>query len=279
MCTQDVSLAIQIAGPAVYSAHTRQGASWYMLIVVYDSDNVRVYVVRTDDDTECIINTRNECVAQVTELADGFDVSDLPRNVPATVPGGRAQPAPDNPEPPPASPPVPPVGATPGPGPDNPESLPLPPSTFALSDKPTSFKVGVGPDVSAGLLELNSRDSFTGGESVSYKCAEASASWIIEQWDGEVEARPRPAHVGDSETITCTATNTRYTGADDVIETLSVTYTFTVVRRTLIENARSKPQPSSWRRHNRATARIRIANTTGIATCMSCRRHFQPPNP
>lgn len=217
-----------------------------MLIVVYDSDNVRVYVVRTDDDTECIINTRNECVAQVTELADGFDVDDLPRNVPATVPGGRAQPAPDNPEPPPASPPstpapapVPPVAVTPDADPPGPEPPP-PPSTLALSDEPTSFKVGVGPDVSAGDLTIDITRSFTHahGEFVLYNCAEPSASWINFLRNHEtityVTARPRPAHVGDSETITCTATR-RGNNINEVIKTLSVTYTFTVVRRTLIE--------------------------------------------
>lgn len=104
-CTQDVSRALLMLPADTYPEAQTQAASWYLLVVVYAEDNIRLYVVRAQDGAECIVDTRNQCIARVTDLAAGFDVDDLPDDVPATVPGGRAAP----PAPEPAAPPPPPT--------------------------------------------------------------------------------------------------------------------------------------------------------------------------
>lgn len=104
-CTQDVSRALLMLPADTYPEAQTQAASWYLLVVVYAEDNIRLYVVRAQDGAECIVDTRNQCIARVTDLAAGFDVDDLPDDVPATIPGGRAAP----PAPEPAAPPPPPT--------------------------------------------------------------------------------------------------------------------------------------------------------------------------
>ena len=115
-CTQDASRALLMLPADAYPEAQTQAASWYLLVIEYAADNIRLYVVRAQDGAECIVDTRNQCIARVTDLAAGFNVDDLPDDVPATVPGGRA-PAP---EPEPAAPPPPPTSVPAPAGPAGP---------------------------------------------------------------------------------------------------------------------------------------------------------------
>ena len=130
-CTQDASRALLMLPADAYPEAQTQAASWYLLVVVYAADNIRLYVVRAQDGAECIVDTRNQCIARVTDLAAGFNVDDLPDDVPATVPGGRAAPPAPAPAPEPDAPPPPPT-SVPAPAGDPGEPGPAGPADDAI---------------------------------------------------------------------------------------------------------------------------------------------------
>ncbi len=78
------------------------------------------------------MNTNDECIAQVRRLPSGFNVDDLPDDVPPTVPGGRdeAPPPAPAPEPEPEAPGTP--GSVPGPSGDPGEPGPAAPADDAI---------------------------------------------------------------------------------------------------------------------------------------------------
>ena len=73
------------------AAQTQEAPDYFLLVVKYETGN-RLYVVRTQaDGTACIVDTHDRCIVQVTVLPDGFDLSDLPADVPPTIPDGQAE--------------------------------------------------------------------------------------------------------------------------------------------------------------------------------------------
>ena len=98
------------------------------MVVKYPAGN-RLYVVRTQaDGTACIVNTNDECIAQVRRLPSGFNVDDLPDDVPPTVPGGRDEAPPPAPAPEPEPEAPGPPGSVPGPPGDPGEPGPVGPA-------------------------------------------------------------------------------------------------------------------------------------------------------
>ena len=100
--------------PDDWTAQAQQ-SQYYLIVVRYPGGN-RLYIIsRRGDGTSCIVDTNDECVAEVSDLADDFDLSDLPDDVAPTIPAGR--PAPPTPPAPAAPPPgggyTPPVVAPP----------------------------------------------------------------------------------------------------------------------------------------------------------------------
>lgn len=80
------------------------GRITYTLIVVRYPLNTRLYILRRQTDgTTCIVDLEDTCVASVTELPSGFNVTDLPDDVPVTLPASREPDAPETPEMPPAN--------------------------------------------------------------------------------------------------------------------------------------------------------------------------------
>ena len=77
--------------PDDWTAQAQQ-SQYYLIVIRYPGGN-RIYVVsRRSDGSTCIVNTNDECVAEVSDLADDFDLSDLPDDVAPTIPAGREEP-------------------------------------------------------------------------------------------------------------------------------------------------------------------------------------------
>ena len=92
--------------PDDYTAQVQQ-SQYYLIVIRYPGGN-RLYVIsRRSDGTSCVVDTNDRCIAQVTELPDGFDLDDLPDDVAPTIPAGR--PAPSAASPPPGGGYTPPV--------------------------------------------------------------------------------------------------------------------------------------------------------------------------
>ena len=73
-----------------------QQSRYYLIVIRYPGGN-RLYVIsRRGDGTSCVVDLNDECIAQVTDLPDDFDLEDLPDDVAPTIPAGR--PAPGAPE-------------------------------------------------------------------------------------------------------------------------------------------------------------------------------------
>ena len=92
---------------AQQTQQTQQGP-YYLMVIGY-ADESRLYVIRRGDDgTSCVVDTGDECVAQVTGLPAAFDPDELPDDVEPTIPAGRSTPPPGDPSPggddPPADP-------------------------------------------------------------------------------------------------------------------------------------------------------------------------------
>ena len=79
------------ARPADAGGRTEQAqqSEYYLIVIRYTSGN-RLYVISLrGDGTACVVDTDDECVAEVTGLPDDFDLGDLPDDVARTIPAGR----------------------------------------------------------------------------------------------------------------------------------------------------------------------------------------------
>ena len=82
---QSVAGAFDPAGRAA-SSHQSE----YSLIVIRYPAGTRLYIIsRRADGTSCVVDTNDACIAEVSDLPDGFDVDDLPEDVPPIIPAGR----------------------------------------------------------------------------------------------------------------------------------------------------------------------------------------------
>ena len=87
----NLSLLTGLSIPDDYTAQAQQ-SQYYLIVIRYTSGN-RLYVIsRRSDGTSCVVDTNDRCIAQVTELPDGFDLDDLPDDVAPTIPAGRPAP-------------------------------------------------------------------------------------------------------------------------------------------------------------------------------------------
>ena len=102
----NLSLLADLSIPDDWTAQVQQ-SQYYLIVIRYPGGN-RLYVIsRRSDGTSCVVDTNDRCIAQVTELPDGFDLDDLPDDVAPTIPAGR--PAPPTVSPPPGGGYTPPV--------------------------------------------------------------------------------------------------------------------------------------------------------------------------
>ena len=116
------SLAARLADAGGRTEQAQQ-SEYYLIVIRYTSGN-RLYVISLrGDGTACVVDTDDECVAEVTGLPEDFDLGDLPDDVARTIPAGR--PAPPTVSPPggddtPAGSDDPPPAANPPPAPSGP---------------------------------------------------------------------------------------------------------------------------------------------------------------
>ena len=89
----NLSLLARLSIPDDWTAQVQQ-SQYYLIVIRYPGGN-RLYVIsRRSDGTSCVVDTNDQCIAQVTELPDGFDLDDLPDDVAPTIPAGRPAPEP-----------------------------------------------------------------------------------------------------------------------------------------------------------------------------------------
>ena len=94
-CAEPANLALlaRLSIPDDWTAQVQQ-SQYYLIVIRYPGGN-RLYVIsRRSDGTSCVVDTNDRCIAQVTELPDGFDLDDLPDDVEPTIPAGRPAPEP-----------------------------------------------------------------------------------------------------------------------------------------------------------------------------------------
>ena len=94
-CAEPANLALlaRLSIPDDRTAQVQQ-SQYYLIVIRYPGGN-RLYVIsRRSDGTSCVVDTNDRCIAQVTELPDGFDLDDLPDDVEPTIPAGRPAPEP-----------------------------------------------------------------------------------------------------------------------------------------------------------------------------------------
>ena len=111
-CTDPTNESLQpgLSLPDGRTAQVQQ-SEYYLIVIRYTSGN-RLYVIsRRGDGTSCVVDTNDNCVAEVTDLPDDFDLDDLPDDVERTIPAGR--PAPPTPSPPAGGDDTPPVASPP----------------------------------------------------------------------------------------------------------------------------------------------------------------------
>ena len=111
-CTDPTNESLQ-PGSSLPDGRTAQvqQSQYYLIVIRYTSGN-RLYVIsRRGDGTSCVVDTNDECVAEVSELPDDFNLGDLPADVARTIPAGR--PAPPTPSPPAGGDDTPPVASPP----------------------------------------------------------------------------------------------------------------------------------------------------------------------
>ena len=131
------SLEAGVPTPAGTEQAQQSQSRYYLIVINYPGGN-RLYVItRRADGTTCVVDTNDQCIAQVTELPDDFDLKDLPEDVAPTIPAGR--PAPPTVSPPPAG------GDTPAPpgGDGAPAPEPGTPPGAASSPQPSDGATGV----------------------------------------------------------------------------------------------------------------------------------------
>ena len=113
-CTDPTNESLAAGLPISDGGRTEQAqqSEYYLIVIRYTSGN-RLYVISLrGDGTTCIVDTDDECVAEVTGLPDDFDLDDLPDDVARTIPAGR--PAPPDVSPSPAPPEAPAASGPPG---------------------------------------------------------------------------------------------------------------------------------------------------------------------
>ncbi len=92
MAPANSSLLAGLSIPDDRTAQVQQ-SRYYLIVVGYPDGDNRMYLLSSrGDGTTCVIDTidtNGECVAQVTDLADDFDVGDLPDDVEPIIPAGR----------------------------------------------------------------------------------------------------------------------------------------------------------------------------------------------
>ena len=150
MAPANSSLLAGLSIPDDRTAQVQQ-PRYYLIVVGYPDGDNRLYVVRRGDGTTCVIDTNDECIAQVTDLADAFDVGDLPDDVEPTIPAGR--PTAVNPEP--AAPNEPVNPGEPG-APSAPGGLPAAPKA-AFDPEPRDG--ATGEPVQTRILNWTSPDA------------------------------------------------------------------------------------------------------------------------
>ena len=140
-CTEPANQSLAAGLPPIPAGRTEQAqqaqSRYYLIVINYPGGN-RLYVVsRRADGTTCVVDTNDQCIAQVTELPDDFDLKDLPEDVAPTIPAGR--PAPPTVSPPPAG------GDTPAPpgGDGAPAPEPGTPPGAASTPQPSDGATGV----------------------------------------------------------------------------------------------------------------------------------------
>ena len=104
---QSLAAARSMLDGRTEQAQTQQGP-YYLMVIDY-ADESRLYVIRRGGDgTSCVVDTGDECVAQVTGLPAAFDPDELPDDVEPAIPAGRSTPPTVSPSPggddPPADP-------------------------------------------------------------------------------------------------------------------------------------------------------------------------------
>ena len=111
-CTDPTAQSL-LAGLSTSDGRTAQvqQSQYYLIVVRYPAGNSLYVLSRRVGGTNCVIDTNDECVAQVTDLPDDFDLEDLPEDVAPTIPAGR--PAPPTVSPPPGDGPPPTAAGTP----------------------------------------------------------------------------------------------------------------------------------------------------------------------
>ena len=172
-CTDPTNESLR-AGLSLADGRTAQvqQSEYYLIVIRYTSGN-RLYVIsRRDDGTSCVVDTNDECVAQVSDLPDDFSIDDLPDDVERTLPAGRAAPPTVTPPAAPgASPPgggdkTPPAAAGPPGAPTNPQpadgatgvTVKGPLLSWAAAPGATSYEVYYG---SAGSVLSRTRTGIT----------------------------------------------------------------------------------------------------------------------
>ena len=111
-CTDPTNESLQpgLSLPDDRTAQVQQ-SQYYLIVIRYTSGN-RLYVIsRRVDGSSCVVDTNDECVAEVSELPEDFNLGDLPDDVARTIPAGR--PAPPTPSPPAGGDDTPPVASPP----------------------------------------------------------------------------------------------------------------------------------------------------------------------
>ena len=116
-CTEPTNESLAAGLPAPEDRTEQAQQSRYYLIVIRYPGGDRLYIItRRSDGTSCVVDFNGECIAQVTDLPDDFDLKDLPDDVAPTIPAGRPTTPPAvSPPPPPAVSPPPGGGDTPPP--------------------------------------------------------------------------------------------------------------------------------------------------------------------
>ena len=91
-CSESANQSLLLAGMSIpddWTAQVRQ-SQYYLIVISYPGGN-RLYVVsRRSDGTACVVDTNDECLVQVSDLPEDFDLRELPDDVAPTIPGGRA---------------------------------------------------------------------------------------------------------------------------------------------------------------------------------------------
>ena len=99
-CMEPANQSLEAGSPMPDGGTEQAQQSRYYLIVINYPGGNRLYVISSRaDGSTCVVDLSDQCIAQVIELPDDFDLKDLPEDVAPTIPAGR--PAPPTVSPPP----------------------------------------------------------------------------------------------------------------------------------------------------------------------------------